>query len=81
MLDWTAQLLGLPSGWHGHIEDTASISTIAALAAARESNDGTVVVCSEEAHSSVERAAGLLGLETRKIALDDEFRLDPGASI
>ena len=22
VLDWTAELLGLPSGWHGHIEDT-----------------------------------------------------------
>jgi aromatic-L-amino-acid decarboxylase len=79
VLDWTAQLLGLPHGWHGHIEDTASVSTIAALAAARESNDGNVVVCSEEAHSSVERAARLLGLETRKIPLDEEFRLDPSA--
>jgi aromatic-L-amino-acid decarboxylase len=75
-LDWVAQLLGLPPGWHGHIEDTASISTIAALAAARASNGGSVVVCSEEAHSSVERAARLLGLETRKVPLDDEFRLD-----
>ncbi|MGZ8700901.1 MAG: pyridoxal phosphate-dependent decarboxylase family protein [Gaiellaceae bacterium] len=78
-LDWVAQLLGLPSGWHGHIEDTASISTIAALAAARERNGGRVVVCSEEAHSSVERAARLLGLETRKVPLDDEFRLDASA--
>ncbi len=78
-LDWVAQLLGLPSGWHGHIADTASISTIAALAAARESNGGSVVVCSEEAHSSVERAARLLGLETRKVPLDDEFRLDADA--
>ena len=78
-LDWAAQLLGLPSGWHGHIEDTASISTIAALAAAREANGGHVVVCSEEAHSSVERAARLLGLETRKVPLDEEFRLDPAA--
>jgi aromatic-L-amino-acid decarboxylase len=78
-LDWVAQLLGLPSGWHGHIEDTASVSTIAALAAAREANGGHVVVCSEEAHSSVERAARLLGLETRKVPLDDEFRLDPSA--
>jgi aromatic-L-amino-acid decarboxylase len=77
-LDWVARLLGLPSGWHGHIEDTASISTIAALAAARASNGGRVVVCSEEAHSSVERAARLLGLETRKVPLDDEFRMDPG---
>jgi aromatic-L-amino-acid/L-tryptophan decarboxylase len=78
-LDWAAQLLGLPSGWHGHIEDTASISTIAALAAAREANRGHVVVCSEEARSSVERAARLLGLETRKVPLDAEFRLDPAA--
>ena len=78
-LDWVAQLLGLPGGWHGHIEDTASVSTIAALAAAREASGGRVVVCSEEAHSSVERAARLLGLETRKVPLDDEFRLDAGA--
>jgi aromatic-L-amino-acid decarboxylase len=74
-LDWTAQLLALPGGWHGHIEDTASVSTIAALAAAREATGGRVVVCSEEAHSSVERAARLLGLETRKIPTDDDFRL------
>jgi aromatic-L-amino-acid decarboxylase len=79
MLDWAAQLLGLPPGWHGHIEDTASVSTIAALAAAREATGGHVVVCSEEAHSSVERAARLLGLETRKVPIDDEFRLDAAA--
>ena len=78
-LDWAAQLLGLPTGWHGHIEDTASVSTIAALAAARKLNGGRVVVCSEEAHSSVERAARLLGLETRKVPLDGEFRLDAAA--
>ena len=78
-LDWAAQLLGLPSGWHGHIEDTASVSTIAALAAAREANGGSVVACSEEAHSSVERAARLLGLATRKVPLDEEFRLDAAA--
>jgi aromatic-L-amino-acid decarboxylase len=74
-LDWTAQLLGLPRGWHGHIEDTASVSTLAALAAAREATGGSVVVCSEEAHSSVERAARLLGLSTRTTPTDDEFRL------
>jgi aromatic-L-amino-acid decarboxylase len=78
-LDWTTQLLGLPSGWHGHIEDTASVSTIAALAAARDATGGRFVVCSEEAHSSVERAARLLGLETRKAPADDEFRLRPDA--
>jgi aromatic-L-amino-acid decarboxylase len=74
-LDWTAQLLGLPAGWHGHIEDSGSVSTLAALAAGREQSSGRVVVCSEEAHSSVERAARLLGLETRKIPSDDKFRM------
>jgi aromatic-L-amino-acid/L-tryptophan decarboxylase len=79
-LDWTAQLLGLPRHWHGHIEDTASVSTIAALAAAREATGGRIVVCSEEAHSSVERAARLLGLETRKVAVDDAFRMRADAA-
>jgi aromatic-L-amino-acid decarboxylase len=74
-LDWVAQLLGLPDGWHGHIEDTASTSTIAALAAAREASGRNVVVCSEHAHSSVDKAAKLLGLELRKVPADDEFRL------
>ena len=74
-LDWVAQLLGLPAGWHGHIEDTASTSTIAALAAAREATGGHVVVCSEHAHSSVDKAAKLLGLELRKTPADDDFRL------
>ena len=74
-LDWASQLLGLPRDWHGHIEDTASVSTIAALAAAREATGGHVVVCSEEAHSSVERAARLLGLETRKVPVDEAFRM------
>jgi aromatic-L-amino-acid decarboxylase len=78
-LDWTAQLLGLPAGWHGHIEDTASTSTIAALAAAREATGRNVVVCSEHAHSSVDKAAKLLGLELRKVPADKGFRLRPDA--
>jgi aromatic-L-amino-acid/L-tryptophan decarboxylase len=78
-LDWTAQLLGLPAGWHGHIEDTASTSTLAALAAARETTGRDVVVCSEHAHSSVDKAAKLLGLELRKVPADDQFRLRPDA--
>jgi aromatic-L-amino-acid decarboxylase len=74
-LDWTAQLLGLPPGWHGHIEDTASTSTIAAFTAARETTGRNVVVCSEHAHSSVDKAAKLLGLDVRKVPADGEFRL------
>jgi aromatic-L-amino-acid decarboxylase len=77
-LDWLAQLLGLPAGLHGHIEDTASTGTMAALAAARHAAPGArVVVCSEQAHSSVEKACRLLELELRTAPVDDAFRLRP----
>jgi aromatic-L-amino-acid decarboxylase len=76
-LDWVAQLLGLPSGWHGHIEDTASTSTLAALAAARHATGRGAVVCSEHAHSSVDKAVRLLGMQLRKVAADAEFRMRP----
>ena len=74
-LDWVRQLLGLPEGLHGHIEDTASTSTLAALAVARDRAPGGAVVCSEHAHSSVDKAARLLGMPLRKAAVDGEFRL------
>ena len=66
VVDWVRQLLGLPEGWHGHIEDTASTSTLAALIAARHVTQRNAVVCSEHAHSSVEKAARMLGMELRK---------------
>ena len=76
-LDWLRQLLGLGEGWHGHINDTASISTMLALAAAREAAGLDVrergmagrgdlpvfrVYCSEHAHSSVDKGAITLGI-------------------
>jgi aromatic-L-amino-acid decarboxylase len=79
VLDWAAQLLGLPGDWHGHIEDTASTSTLAALIAARKATGGHVVVCSEHAHSSVDKAAHMLELELRKVPCDRSFRLRPEA--
>ena len=75
MLDWLAQLLGLPREWHGHIEDTASTSTLAALAAARAIRPGGAVYASEEANFSVEKAARLLGLEFRPVPTDALFRM------
>jgi aromatic-L-amino-acid decarboxylase len=75
VLDWLAQLLGLPRGWHGHIEDTASTATIAALAAARTRRPGGVVVASEQANFSVEKAARLVGLPFRKAPVDDAYRM------
>jgi aromatic-L-amino-acid decarboxylase len=77
-LDWLRQLLGLPNVFDGTINDTASSSTMYALAAAREAQhdlrireDGMAgrpelpalrVYCSADAHSSVDKAAITLGL-------------------
>jgi aromatic-L-amino-acid/L-tryptophan decarboxylase len=72
-VDWVRQLLGLPDGWHGHIEDTASTSTLAALIAARHITGRNVVVCSVHAHSSVEKAARMLGMELRKVDADERL--------
>jgi aromatic-L-amino-acid/L-tryptophan decarboxylase len=75
-LDWLAQLLGLPPGLYGRLEEGASFSTLTALAAAREARPGArTVVCSEHAHSSVDKACRLLELEVRKTPADEEFRL------
>jgi aromatic-L-amino-acid decarboxylase len=73
---WLAELLGLPGGWHGQLEQGASQATLAALVAARGVRPG-VVLASEQAHSSVERACKLLGLELRKVPVDADFRLRP----
>ena len=78
VLDWLRQMMGLEPGWFGIICDTASISTMLALAAAREARPGLEVrtrglagrtdvprmrvYCSEHAHSSVDKAAIALGL-------------------
>ena len=74
---WLAELLGLPPTFDGHINDTASTSTLVALAGAREQlglgirEHGLVgrpdlprlrVYGSDQTHSSVEKAVVTLGL-------------------
>jgi aromatic-L-amino-acid decarboxylase len=95
-LNWLRQMMGLPETFGGVIYDTASISSLCAIAAAREAVAGLNVreeglygeqaklrlYCSEHAHSSIDKAAILLGLghrSVRKIASDAEFRLQPSA--
>ncbi len=91
-LGWLRQWLDLPEEFFGIIHDTASTSTLHAVAAAREAADpeartrgGTgrlILYCSEQAHSSVERAVITLGIgrqNLRKIPVDDCFRLRPEA--
>ena len=75
VLDWTARLLGLPDGWHGHIEDSASTSTLAAMIAAREATGRNEVVCTDQTHSSVAKAARMIGMRVRPVATDDAFRM------
>jgi len=77
VLDWVADLLGLPGGWHGHIEDTASTSTLTAIIAAREATGRDLIVTSEQAHSAADKAARMLGMRLRKVPCDDEFRMRP----
>lgn len=92
-LGWLRQLVGLPDTFEGVIYDTASVSTLHALAAAREtavpdvraagltSSQGVRVYCGEHAHTSVDKAVILLGLghdALERIPADAEFRMRPG---
>jgi aromatic-L-amino-acid decarboxylase len=78
VVDWLRQALGLPDSFDGLLTDTASTSTLIALAAAREAagfdaaerglagradlGAGLRVYASAEAHSSVDKACMTLGL-------------------
>jgi aromatic-L-amino-acid decarboxylase len=77
VLDWLRKMMSLDGGYKGIIYDTASVSTLHALAAAREGLNLRIreegmsgrqdlpqlrVYASEQAHSSIEKAVILLGL-------------------
>lgn len=79
-LGWVADLLGLPADWFGEITDTASASSLYALAAAREALNLDIreqglagradlhplaVYTSTHAHSSIDKAAIALGIGRR----------------
>ncbi len=97
-LDWLRQMIGLPDKFFGIIGDTASANTLYALAAARELHpelrireEGMsgradlpklTIYCSEEAHSSVDKAVMTLGYgldSLRKIPTDSGLRMDARA--
>ena len=94
-LDWLRQMIGLPQGFAGVIQDSASSATLCALLVAREratgwkADDEGLRACpaltfyaSEEAHSSVEKAIRIAGLGRRSLRLiptDADFAMRPDA--
>jgi glutamate/tyrosine decarboxylase-like PLP-dependent enzyme len=82
-LEWVRQLLGLPEGTGGAVVTGATMANFSALAAARHAllarvgwdveSDGLIgappitVVVSEEAHASVLKALGMLGLGRKRV--------------
>jgi aromatic-L-amino-acid decarboxylase len=81
-LDWLRQMMGLDAGMSGFIYDTASVSSMHAIAAAREGvemrirEDGMSgrsdlpllrVYASEQAHSSIDKGIITLGLGQRSL--------------
>ncbi len=89
---WMRELVGLSDQWSGAIQDTASTASLVAMICAREraTNYGgaqgglqavaapLIVYASEQAHSSIEKAAVLAGFgraHVRPIATDADYAL------
>lgn len=91
-LDWLRQWMGLQEGWFGIVYDTASVSSMHAIACAREmvapesrvngSTPNLTLYTSEQSHSSIEKdgiATGIGQSNVRKVPVDAEFRMKPEA--
>lgn len=85
VLGWFKEWVGFPTSAAGLLMSGGSMATLAALVTAREARLGReagpgVVYASSEAHSSVVRAARILGFpeaQIRVIDADPGYRLDP----
>lgn len=84
-LRWLRELFGLPATAGGLFIDGGSSANLYGLAAARRAMlddrlEGAVLYASDQVHSWIGRAAGLLGLQPDQVRLlpsDHEFRLAP----
>ncbi len=87
VLDWFKEWIGYPPDAGGVLTSGGSAANMTALACARESlvgamSDRLVVYCADQAHSSVARAARILGFrpdQVRVLPVDDRYRLRPEA--
>ncbi|HRP08315.1 MAG TPA: pyridoxal-dependent decarboxylase, partial [Gemmatimonadales bacterium] len=86
VMRWIRDLIGLPADFTGVIQDTASSATLVAFMTARNragsrQADRLTAYWSEEAHSSVAKAARLAGFadhRCRVIPTDDCYSMDSG---
>jgi aromatic-L-amino-acid decarboxylase len=92
MMIWLRDMIKLPENFEGVIQDSASTATLAAILTAREKiTDFSInlngakhagilrVYCSEQTHSSVEKAVKISGIGKKnlvKIAVNEDFSLD-----
>lgn len=95
VLDWLRRMTGLPEGFHGVIQDSASSAILCAILTARERATGWQVnrtglgaapalaaYTTAEAHSATEKGVKIAGLgaeNLRKIATDETFAMRPEA--
>nr|MDP9282701.1 aminotransferase class V-fold PLP-dependent enzyme [Chloroflexota bacterium] len=87
VLDWFKEWIGYPADAGGVLTSGGSAANMTALACARESlvgamSDRLVVYCADQAHSSIARAARILGFrpdQVRVLPVDDQYRLRPEA--
>jgi aromatic-L-amino-acid/L-tryptophan decarboxylase len=92
MMIWLRDMIGLPEGFEGVIQDSASTATLAAILTAREKvtgfkinsegaeHAGTLrIYCSEQTHSSVEKAVKISGIGRKnlvRIPVKDDFSMN-----
>ncbi|MCH7546248.1 MAG: aminotransferase class I/II-fold pyridoxal phosphate-dependent enzyme [Planctomycetes bacterium] len=84
VIDWLRQMCGLPETAGGLFVSGGSIANLSAIAAARHVKlagdmTGSVIYCSRETHSSIDRAINVLGFkpeQLRHIDTDVGFRVD-----
>ena len=84
VIDWLRELCGMPETAGGLFTSGGSMANVTALAAARHAmlddrTAGAVAYCSDQTHTSVDRALRLLGFgedQLRRLPSDEQFRLD-----
>ena len=89
VLDWFKQWIGYPPEAAGILTSGGSAANMTALACAREAlvgamSDRLVVYCADQAHSSIARAARILGFrpdQVRVLPVDERSRLRPDALV